>query len=107
MVSGPLSAAGLPNAPLLIALDSAGALKKFVVVDERSAAFQALGYALVRRQPVMLVCTSGSAVLNYAPAIAEAYYAGVPLVIVSADRRVNGSIRTIRRRFGNLACLTT
>lgn len=71
---------------MLIALDSAGALKKFVVVDERSAAFQALGYALVRRQPVMLVCTSGSAVLNYAPAIAEAYYAGVPLVIVSADR---------------------
>lgn len=77
---------GSRNAPLLIALDAACELRKFVVVDERSAAFQALGYSLVKKQPVMLVCTSGSAVLNYAPAIAEAYYAGVPLVVVSADR---------------------
>lgn len=77
---------GSRNAPLLIALEACKEIKKFVVVDERSAAFQALGCALVQRVPVMLVCTSGSAVLNYAPAVAEAYYAGIPLIIVSADR---------------------
>lgn len=77
---------GSRNAPLLIALDACEEISKNVVVDERSSAFQALGCALVERGPVMLVCTSGSAVLNYAPAVAEAYYAGVPLIIVSADR---------------------
>lgn len=77
---------GSRNAPLLIALDAADQLQKYVVVDERSAAFQALGFSLVSRRPVLLVCTSGSAVLNYAPAVAEAYYAGVPLIVVSADR---------------------
>ncbi|MDE6342203.1 MAG: 2-succinyl-5-enolpyruvyl-6-hydroxy-3-cyclohexene-1-carboxylic-acid synthase [Muribaculaceae bacterium] len=77
---------GSRNAPLLIALESHREILKHVVVDERSAAFQALGCALVERTPVLLVCTSGTAVLNYAPAVAEAYYAGVPLIIVSADR---------------------
>lgn len=77
---------GSRNAPLLIALDACKEIKKMVVVDERSAAFQALGCALVQQAPVVVVCTSGSAVLNYAPAVAEAYYAGVPLIIISADR---------------------
>ncbi len=77
---------GSRNAPLLIALNAIKSIRKFVVIDERSAAFQALGYSLVKRKPVALVCTSGTAVLNYAPAIAEAYYAGVPLIVVSADR---------------------
>lgn len=77
---------GSRNAPLLLALDSRPEILKRVVVDERSAAFQALGCALVGRYPVALVCTSGSAVLNFAPAVAEAYYAGVPLIVVSADR---------------------
>lgn len=77
---------GSRNAPLILALDSTMDIEKYVVVDERSAAFQALGCALVEQKPVLLVCTSGTAVLNYAPAIAEAYYAGVPLIVVSADR---------------------
>ncbi len=77
---------GSRNAPLLIALDSRSEIKKRVVVDERSAAFQALGCAIVEQSPVMLVCTSGSAILNFAPAVAEAYYAGIPLIVVSADR---------------------
>ncbi|MCM1490982.1 MAG: 2-succinyl-5-enolpyruvyl-6-hydroxy-3-cyclohexene-1-carboxylic-acid synthase [Muribaculum sp.] len=77
---------GSRNAPLLIALDSHAEIKKKVVVDERSSAFQALGCALVEQKPVLLVCTSGTAVLNYSPAIAEAYYSGVPLIVVSADR---------------------
>lgn len=56
------------------------------VIDERSAAFIALGIAEVTREPVALVCTSGSAVLNYAPAISEAYYRHLPLIVISADR---------------------
>ena len=77
---------GSRNTPLLVALDSVSSVCKRVVVDERSAAFQALGYAMVSRRPVLLVCTSGTAVLNYAPAVAEAYYAGIPLIVLSADR---------------------
>lgn len=77
---------GSRNAPLLIALESHPEIEKIVVVDERSAAFQALGCALVQQNPVLLVCTSGTAMLNYAPALAEAYYAGVPLIAISADR---------------------
>lgn len=77
---------GSRNVPLLNALDSTEEISKKVVVDERSGAFQALGYSLVSREPVALICTSGSAVLNYAPAIAEAYYTGVPLIVISADR---------------------
>ena len=57
-----------------------------VLVDERSAGFFALGIAQQLRLPVVLVCTSGSALLNYYPAIVEAYYSTIPLVIVSADR---------------------
>ena len=56
------------------------------VTDERSAGFFALGLALASRQPVVVCVTSGSAVLNLAPAVAEAYYQHVPLVVVSADR---------------------
>ena len=77
---------GSRNAPLLIALDGCSEIKKHVIVDERSAAFQALGCGIVEKKPVLLVCTSGTAVLNFAPAVAEAYYAGVPLIVVSADR---------------------
>jgi len=56
------------------------------LVDERSAAFFGLGIAAATRQPVVLVCTSGTAALNYAPALAEAYYQQVPLIAVTADR---------------------
>ncbi|MDE5997334.1 MAG: 2-succinyl-5-enolpyruvyl-6-hydroxy-3-cyclohexene-1-carboxylic-acid synthase [Muribaculaceae bacterium] len=77
---------GSRNAPLLIALDACDEIIKHVVVDERSAAFQAYGCALIEQRPVAIVCTSGTAVLDYAPAVAEAYYSGVPLIVVSADR---------------------
>ncbi|MDE7351068.1 MAG: 2-succinyl-5-enolpyruvyl-6-hydroxy-3-cyclohexene-1-carboxylic-acid synthase, partial [Muribaculaceae bacterium] len=77
---------GSRNAPLILAMEACGEIKKRVVIDERSAAFQAYGCALVERCPVALVCTSGTAVLDYAPAVAEAYYSGVPLIVVSADR---------------------
>lgn len=77
---------GSRNTPLLLAVAGQEGLASRVCIDERSAAFMALGEALVSRRPVMLVCTSGTALLNYAPAVAESYYAGVPLIVVSADR---------------------
>lgn len=61
-------------------------IEKFVVVDERSAAFSALGIAQQTGEPVAIVCTSGTALLNYAPAVAEAYYQQLSLIVVSADR---------------------
>ena len=70
---------GSRNAPLLVALARREEIDKYVIVDERSAAFAALGMAQQLGEPVMLVCTSGTAVLNYAPAIAEAYYQKLPL----------------------------
>lgn len=77
---------GSRNVPLLIALEHGSEIETKIVVDERSCAFQALGCALISRYPVALICTSGSALLNFAPAVAEAYYAGVPLIVISADR---------------------
>ena len=56
------------------------------ISDERSAAYIALGMAQSLRQPVILLCTSGTAALNYGPAIAEAYYQKVPLLVITADR---------------------
>ena len=77
---------GSRNAPLLMALERCVGLKCHVVIDERSAAFMALGMSVESGEPVALCCTSGTALLNYAPAVAEAYYRRVPLVVVSADR---------------------
>lgn len=77
---------GSRNAPLLIALSRSKSIVSDVVVDERSAGFIALGYAIVSEEPVALVCTSGSALLNYGPAIAEAFYRKTPLIVISADR---------------------
>lgn len=77
---------GSRNAPLLLALDGERLINKHVVIDERSAAFIALGMAQASHRPVVLCCTSGTALLNYAPAIAEAYYQNIPLIILSADR---------------------
>lgn len=79
---------GSRNAPLIIAAARCKALKKTVVIDERSAAFVALGIASVSNEMVALVCTSGTALLNYAPAVAEAYYRHIPLIVISADRPV-------------------
>ena len=60
--------------------------KIFVNIDERSSGFFALGIAKEQARPVVLVCTSGSAVANYLPAIVEAKYSGVPLIVLTADR---------------------
>lgn len=77
---------GSRNAPLIIALAREPRLHKWVIIDERSAAFTAIGIAQRLQQPVMIACTSGSALLDYAPAVAEAYYRHIPLIVVSADR---------------------
>ncbi len=77
---------GSRNAPLLIALAREPRISKWVITDERSAAFTAIGIAQRLLQPVMIVCTSGSALLDYAPAISEAYYRQIPIIAVSADR---------------------
>ena len=69
-----------------MALSRRGFLSKRIIVDERSAAFVALGMAQQLQKPVAIVCTSGTALLNYAPAVAEAYYQKIPLIIISADR---------------------
>ncbi|MBI0400220.1 2-succinyl-5-enolpyruvyl-6-hydroxy-3-cyclohexene-1-carboxylic-acid synthase [Cyclobacterium marinum] len=57
-----------------------------IIPDERSAAFIAMGMAQQKNKPVVLICTSGSAALNYGPAIAEAYYQQIPLLVLTADR---------------------
>lgn len=94
---------GSRNAALLLEADARKNLKKIVVVDERSAAFIALGIAMVSRAPVALVCTSGSALLNYSPALSEAYYQGIPLIAISADRPLEwidqDDSQTIRQPF--------
>jgi 2-succinyl-5-enolpyruvyl-6-hydroxy-3-cyclohexene-1-carboxylate synthase len=77
---------GSRNAPLSIAFDEHPAFTTYVIPDERAAAFYALGMALQLEQPVAIACTSGSAPLNYFPAVAEAYYQGIPLVVLTADR---------------------
>lgn len=77
---------GSRNAPLIREAAARTDMLKYVVVDERVAAFMALGHAIVSRRPTALLCTSGTALLNYAPAVAEAFYQGIPLIVISADR---------------------
>ena len=77
---------GSRNAPLTIGFVSNPKFTCYSIADERSAAFFALGIAQQTKLPVALVCTSGSALLNYYPAIAEAFYSQIPLVVISADR---------------------
>ncbi|MDE6417563.1 MAG: 2-succinyl-5-enolpyruvyl-6-hydroxy-3-cyclohexene-1-carboxylic-acid synthase [Duncaniella sp.] len=81
-----IASPGSRNAPLLVALSRRPELRMEMVIDERSAAFIALGAAIESGEPVAVCCTSGTALLNYAPAVAEAYYRGIPLIVVSADR---------------------
>jgi 2-succinyl-5-enolpyruvyl-6-hydroxy-3-cyclohexene-1-carboxylate synthase len=73
-------------APLTLAFTRCGKFDIKVFSDERSAGFVALGIAQQTNQPVVLICTSGSAVYNFAPAVAEAFFSETPLVILSADR---------------------
>lgn len=77
---------GSRNAPFIIAFDEHPDVNCIVIHDERSAAFYALGMSQQLNEPVGVVCTSGSAALNYYSAVAEAYYQCVPLVVITADR---------------------
>ena len=92
---------GSRNAPLTQGFTQSSIFKTYSIVDERSAAFFALGLAQQLKQPVALVCTSGSALLNYYPAVSEAFYSDIPLVVISADRlphRIDvGDGQTIRQ----------
>ena len=77
---------GSRNAPLTINFTNHPKIKTYSIVDERCAGFFALGIAQQTQKPTVIVCTSGSALLNYYPAIAEAYYSDIPLIVISADR---------------------
>jgi len=92
---------GSRNAPLILGFTEEKAFESFSVVDERCAAFFALGMAQQKNAAVALVCSSGSALLNYYPAIAEAFYSDIPLVVISADRPAHlidvGDGQTIRQ----------
>jgi 2-succinyl-5-enolpyruvyl-6-hydroxy-3-cyclohexene-1-carboxylate synthase len=77
---------GSRNAPLTIGFAQNPNFTCYSIADERSAAFFALGIAQQIKQPTAIVCTSGSALLNYYPAVAEAFYSQIPLIVISADR---------------------
>ena len=77
---------GSRNAPITHNLNECPDITCYPVTDERSAGFYALGMSQALKQPVVVCVTSGTALLNLAPAVAEAYYQHVPLVVVSADR---------------------
>ena len=108
---GELQAAGIATAficpgsrstPLALAVAEHPRLRHSVHVDERSAAFQALGFAKASGRPVMLLCTSGTAGANFLPAVAEAAQSRVPLVVLTADRppelRAWGAAQTMEQR---------
>ncbi len=92
---------GSRNAPLTIGFVNHAQFTTHSLVDERAAAFFALGLSQQSRRPVALLCTSGSALLNYYPAISEAYYSNIPLIVISADRPAHlidiGDGQTIRQ----------
>lgn len=93
---------GSRNAPLTIGFASNPVFQCYSIADERVAAFFALGIAQQTRKPTVLVCTSGSALLNYYPALAEAFYSQIPLIVISADRPQSkidiGDGQTIRQQ---------
>lgn len=77
---------GSRSTPLALTITRHSAAKLWMHFDERSAGFFALGLAKARREPVALVCTSGTAAANFLPAVIEAFFARVPLVVLTADR---------------------
>ena len=77
---------GSRNAPLTIGFVNNPNFKCYSIADERCAAFFALGLAQQTKKAVALVCTSGSALLNYYPAVAESFYSQIPLIVIAADR---------------------
>jgi len=93
---------GSRNAPIINAFAERKEIKALSIIDERSAGFFALGMAQQIKKAVAVACTSGTAALNYAPAIAEAYYQKIPLLILTADRPPEmidqGDGQTIRQK---------
>jgi len=77
---------GSRNAPVIGQMVSEKKFNLYSVIDERSAGFYALGMAQKLQKPVVLLCTSGTAMLNYAPAVTEAYYQNLSLIVISTDR---------------------
>lgn len=103
--SGVTAAAVCPGSrstPLALALAEQPGLACSYHVDERSAAFYALGYAKITGRPVALLCTSGTAGANFLPAVAEAHHSRVPLIVMTADRppelRSWGAAQTMDQR---------
>ncbi len=92
---------GSRNAPLTISFTKNSFFNCFSIVDERCAAFFAMGMAQHLQEPVAVLCSSGSAMLNFYPAVAEAFYSDIPLIVISADRpsyRIDiGDGQTIRQ----------
>jgi len=93
---------GSRSTPLALAIAEREGLRHSVHVDERSAAFQALGFAKASGRPALLLCTSGTAGANFLPAVAEAHRSRVPLVVLTADRppelRSWGAPQTMEQR---------
>ena len=79
---------GSRSGPLSHTFAGSGKFNCRSIVDERSAAYFAIGLAQAKQKPVVLVCSSGTATLNYAPGVAEAFYLNVPLIVLTADRPV-------------------
>ena len=77
---------GSRNAPLMLALARHPKIHCYSISDERSAGFFGLGLVLASKKPVILCCTSGSAGLNFAPAVVEAFFQELPLLVLTADR---------------------
>jgi 2-succinyl-5-enolpyruvyl-6-hydroxy-3-cyclohexene-1-carboxylate synthase len=92
---------GSRNAPLTIGFTNNPKFRCYSIADERCAAFFGLGIAQQKQKPVAVVCTSGSALLNYYPAFAEAFYSQIPFIVISADRPFDkidiGDGQTIRQ----------
>lgn len=90
---------GSRSTPLALAVAYHPGFISHIVLDERSAAFQALGSAKATGNPAILICTSGTALANYHPSLVEAKYSGVPMILITADRpphlRGTGSSQTI------------
>ncbi len=77
---------GSRSAPIALSFMRNKGIKTYTLTDERSAAYTALGIARQLQEPVVLVCTSGTAALNFAPAAAEAFFSEIPLIVFTADR---------------------
>ncbi len=85
-ISDVIISPGSRNAPISIHFAEIDNFECYSIVDERSAAFTAIGMAMSTKKPVAITCTSGSAAANYYPAITEAFYSNIPLLVLTADR---------------------